>query len=217
MKLLAMTFIVFNTLLVGNSALATEEAKYEVLRADGDFELRRYAPKIVAQTIVNGDFSVVGNKGFLRLAGYIFGDNETTMNIAMTAPVNLEPSSENVATTAPVKQASIMDEGSTANWRMTFMMPSSSRAETLPEPNNDLVVLKKEPAIVMAALRYSGTWSQGRYQEHEKKIRAWIEDNGLKITGAPIFARYNSPSTPWFLRRNEVLVPVQYPGNFGAG
>lgn len=215
MKHLAITLFLTSTVLAGSIAMATEEAKYDVLRADGAFELRRYAPKIVAQTIVNGDFSEVGNKGFRRLAGYIFGDNETTKKIAMTAPVNLAAANDNMATTAPVNRASINEkvnaEHSVKNWRMTFTMPSSFTAKTLPEPNNEQVVLREEPAIVMATVRYSGTWSQSRYQEHEKKLRAWIEDNGLKITGAPVFARYNSPFTLWLLRRNEVLIPVQYP------
>ena len=60
----------------------------------------------------------------------------------------------------------------------------------------------------MAALSYSGTWSQWRYKEKEKRLEELIRQRGLKIKGVPVFARYNHPFTLWFLRRNEVLIPV---------
>ncbi len=202
MKTLLLAIFLGGPLLVGNSVQAVEEAKYDVLSTDGTVELRRYAPKIVAQTIVSGDFSDVGNEGFRRLASYIFGANKTTEKIAMTAPVN---------------QAATVQNAAAQDWRITFMMPASSTAETLPEPNDKRVVLRQQPATVMAAIRYSGTWGRDRYQEHENKLRTWIKTNGFKISGVPVFARYNPPFTLWFLRRNEVLIPIQYPDKGVAG
>jgi hypothetical protein len=61
----------------------------------------------------------------------------------------------------------------------------------------------------MAAYRYSGTWSNGRYHEKKGQLDEWIKARRLKPVGADIFARYNPPFTPWFLRRNEVLIPVE--------
>ncbi len=183
--------------------MAIEEPAYEVIEQSEDFELRRYEPYIVAETIVEGDFSKVGNEGFRRLAGYIFGNNRKKEAIAMTAPVNQAPSSEKIAMTAPVGQQA---EG--AKWRITFTMPAKYTMETLPEPLDDRVKLKREAGGLMATIRYSGTWGEARYEEQEATLRSLLAQRGLETVGEPVFARYNPPFLPWFLRRNEVLIPV---------
>jgi len=87
-------------------------------------------------------------------------------------------------------------------------MPSKYTMETLPEPLDPQVVIKEIPARKMVAIRYSGTWSQDRYKAHLAKLETYIQEKGLRITGEPIFARYDPPFQLWFLRRNEVLIPV---------
>ena len=64
-----------------------EEPSYSVLSNDGDVEVRKYAPQIVATTEVEGDREAALSEGFRRLAGYIFGKNRSKTKIAMTAPV----------------------------------------------------------------------------------------------------------------------------------
>jgi len=197
-------------LLVGSFSLgagevmAIEESSYTVVEQVEDFELRMYEPGIVAETFVEGDFSAVGSEGFRRLAGYIFGKNRKQQDIDMTAPVSQESASEKIAMTAPVSQETI-----DGKWRITFTMPAEYSMETLPTPLDDRVILKQEPGRLMAAIRYSGTWSRDRYQEKEASLRSFIDEHGLKIVGEPVFARYNAPYTLWFLRRNEVLIPVE--------
>jgi len=190
--------------LAAGEAMAIEEPKYTVIEQAEDFELRQYEPYIVAETLVEGDFSEVGNEGFRRLAGYIFGKNSKEESIDMTAPVNLEPSSEKIAMTAPVNQ-----EAEGGKWRITFTMPAEYTLETLPAPLDERVTLKREPGRLIAAIRYSGTWRQDRYEEKEARLKSLVEERGLKAVGEPIFARYNSPFALWFLRRNEVLIPVE--------
>lgn len=185
-------------------AMAIDEPNYTVIEQAEDFELRQYEPYIVAQTLVEGDFSEVGNEGFRRLAGYIFGKNRKEESIDMTAPVNQEPSSEKIAMTAPVNQQ--VEDG---KWRITFTMPAEYTLETLPTPLDDRVTLKREPGRLIAAIRYSGTWSKDRYEEKEGRLKSALEERGLEAVGEPIFARYNSPFALWFLRRNEVLIPVE--------
>jgi len=51
--------------------------------------------------------------------------------------------------------------------------------------------------------------SQKRYVEREGLLFEWIKKRGLEPAGEPIFARYNPPFMPWFLRRNEVLIPLK--------
>lgn len=190
--------------------MALEQPKYAIIEKNGDFELRQYEPHIVAETLVEGDFNDVGNEGFRRLAGYIFGNNRKKETISMTAPVSQETApvsrkiSEKIAMTAPVSQ-----ESKDGMWRITFLMPSEYTLETLPEPLNPSVVLQEVPGALMAALTYSGTWSQERYEKKKARLNSLLQQRGLHPVGEPVFARYNPPFTPWFLRRNEVLIPVE--------
>jgi hypothetical protein len=196
--------LLFSAFFLGpRTGMAVEEAKYQVLEREGDFELRQYEPRIEAETLVEGDFKDVGNEGFRRLYDYITGKNRKRQSIPMTAPVSQEAASEKIPMTAPVNQ-----EKAGEKWRITFMMPPQYTLDTLPEPLDPRVQLTKVPGLLMAALSYSGTWSRGRYEEKEKRLKELTRQKGLKILGEPVFARYNPPFLPWFLRRNEVLIPV---------
>jgi hypothetical protein len=132
--------------------------------------------------------------------------NRRKQTIPMTAPVSQEVDSVKIPMTAPVNQ-----ERSGEKWRITFLMPAQYALETLPEPLDSRVALRKVPERLMAALKYSGTWSKSRYAEKQEQLTEWIERRGLKQVGEPVFARYNPPFLPWFLRRNEVLIPVEHP------
>jgi hypothetical protein len=88
------------------------------------------------------------------------------------------------------------------------MMPSGYSLETLPRPTDSRVRLRRIDGRLMAARTYSGTWSEDRYRENETELLRVVKAAGLQPLGVPVFARYNSPFTLWFLRRNEVLVEV---------
>jgi len=184
-------------------AMATEEAKYEVISTDGKFEIRDYAAHIVAETFVDSDLEDAGGKAFKKLFGYISGDNRTRDKVTMTAPVSQQSKGEKIAMTAPVGQ-----QRAEERWVVSFMMPDSYTMDTLPEPEDPEVRLRAVPAQRMAAIRYSGFWSEKNYQRHKLKLESWIKETDLKILGDPRWARYNPPFTPWFMRRNEILIPV---------
>ncbi|MFC1827575.1 heme-binding protein [Thermodesulfobacteriota bacterium] len=184
-------------------AMGVEEAKYKVFKKDGRFEIRDYAPHILAETIVEGDIEEAGNKAFQRLFGYISGDNRSREKVAMTAPVSQEARKEKIKMTAPVGQQNVQGK-----WAVSFMMPASYTLETLPEPEDPKISLRQVPAHRMAAVRYSGFWSEKNYLRYRKMLESWIQEEGLTIVGEPVWARYNPPFTLWFLRRNEILIPV---------
>ncbi len=184
------------------SAMAIEEAPYEVVKVEGDFEVRDYAPLLLAETFVEGDFEAAGSRAFQRLFRYISGDNRSQTKISMTAPVSQQPG-EKIDMTAPVGQQKSGDQ-----WVVSFMMPASYDMATLPVPDNPLVTLRQVPARRMATIQYSGFWSEKNYQKNKLKLDLWIQKEGLMIRGEPIWARYNAPFVPWFMRRNEILVPV---------
>ena len=186
------------------NAMAIEEAAYKVVQKDSPFELRDYAPHILAETVVDGTLENAGNTAFSPLFRYISGANKSRGKVAMTAPVSQEQAAEKIPMTAPVGQQRVQNK-----WAISFMMPAGSTLESLPVPTNPQVTLRQVPARRMAAVRYSGTWSEKRYLEHLQELEAWLQKKGLIKTGDPVWARYNPPFTPWFMRRNEILIPVK--------
>lgn len=211
---------------MGSSAMAIEEPAFERLSQDGDFELRRYPPFIVAETVVAGDMGDASSKGFRVIADYIFGNNravgtgdaQASAKIAMTAPVTLEPvaASQKIAMTAPVTmepQAAspggpVALQGAT-QWRVHFVMPSQYTMATLPKPNNAAVTLREVPAKEWAVLRYSGFNSEAAVQQRTDELLAWVAARQLTPVGNPQLARYNPPWTLPPFRRNEIMLEVQ--------
>jgi hypothetical protein len=179
-----------------------EKPKYVVIEEKGNCQIRQYEPYIAAETLVDSDFDNAGNIAFNRLYKYISGNNRKKESIAMTAPVNQQ--SEKIAMTAPVNQ-----QKSEGKYVVSFTMLSKYTLETLPEPLDSSIVLRQVPAQKVAAIRYSGTWSQKKYIKNKTEVEQFIREKELKVTGEDIFARYNPPFQLWFLRRNEVLIPVE--------
>lgn len=197
-------------------AVTTEQPKYRVLRRYDDFEVRAYPALVVAETEVEATREEAGNLGFRRLAGYIFGKNQSEAKVAMTAPVTQAEtsSSEKLPMTAPVTQ--IQGTGTStgaaqSQWTIRFMMPARYRLETLPRPLDPSVRLRRVPARVMAAIRYSGRWTSERCEEHLERLLQALRREHLEADGPPEWARYDPPFTPWFLRTNEVLIPIASP------
>lgn len=204
MRLIRLISAILLLLLTGvTTAMATEEAPYTVMRTDDIFELREYAPQVLAEIIVEGDLEGAGNKAFRPLFRYISGDNKSRGKIAMTAPVSQEQQGEKIAMTAPVSQQSVQGK-----WAVSFMMPPSYTMENLPAPDDPSIKLRQVPARRVAAVRYSGFWSEKNYQQYKQELERWITANSLKVIGDPVWARYNPPFTLWFLRRNEILIPI---------
>jgi effector-binding domain-containing protein len=193
---------VFASLTTGD-LMAVEEAKYTVSLKNEALEIRQYEAAIIAEVIVNDSFEDASNVAFRKLFNYISGSNSSRSKMAMTAPVTQEPQEEKIAMTAPVGQRAA-EQG----WAISFMMPASYNMETIPLPVDTSIVLREIPAHRAAAIRYSGTWSEEKYRKHLDLLQNWIEQNSLEPTGQPLWARYNAPFVPWFMRRNEILIPI---------
>jgi len=166
-----------------------EQAKYEVLKKIGKIEIRRYPRLVIAR--VDG----YGDGGFNLLFSFITGNNRQKSDIAMTAPVV----SEEIAMTAPV----LSEKGSIA-----FIMPEGYTIEKTPEPLDDRVKIVEVPERVIAALRFSGRWSNSIFKKKTEELLVEIKNAGLKVAGQVFSMRYNGPFTPWFLRRNEVATTI---------
>ncbi len=190
--------------------MATEEPKFDILTKDGDFELRQYAPMVVAETLVSGSQDEASSRGFRIIAGYIFGDNKSANSgaekIAMTAPVLLEKQSaaQRIDMTAPVTMDKIGDQ-----WRVHFVMPSQYKITDLPTPNNAAVTLREIPASKYAVVRFSGFAGEAKVAAKTKELTDWVIARGSVAVNAPQLARYDPPWTLPFMRRNEILVEIR--------
>ena len=173
------------------------------------FEVRRYEAHVIAEVIVEGSPENAGTRAFRSLADYIGGRNHTGRSVAMTAPVLQQGGGgRRMAMTAPVVQR---EHGRPGSHVVGFVMPADETLETLPEPDAVEVVLRAVPVEFAAALQYSGRWTQAGYQERVARLQQAMADAGLRAVGQPRWARFNPPWTPWFLRRNEVVVAVPAP------
>lgn len=208
----------------GSMAMAVEEPKFEVLTKDGSHEVRRYAPVIVAETLVDGDMDAASGKGFRLIADYIFGNNTLTVagadnaseKIAMTAPVTLEPvaRSAKIAMTAPVTAEPVAADASMATasqWRIQFVMPGQYSMVTLPKPVNPAVSLRELPARTFAVLAYSGLNTASKVEQKTDELTTWMRSRQLEPVGVPQLARYDPPWTLPMWRRNEIQVEVKNP------
>jgi hypothetical protein len=165
--------------------MALEEPEYDIVKTLGDVEIRQYAPYIVAEVTVSGRRA--DEQAFRILAGYIFGNNTSGEKMSMTAPVE------------------------TRGAEHAFVMERKYTMDTLPEPDDERVQLRRKDPRIVAVRQFSGRWTERNISQHREALLNELADLGVKVTGSPELARYNSPFTPWFLRRNEIIVPVEWP------
>ena len=186
------------------AVLAVEEPSYQVVERHDGFELRQYDEVVLAETLVEADFEDAGSEAFRRLFGYISGKNRMQARIDMTAPVVQEPASAKIAMTTPVVQQS--DE---TGWRVAFVVPSKYSWHDAPEPVDSRISLRLVPERTVAVVRFSGTWAAKRWAAMETELREALDKAGFEPEGPAVYARYDPPFKPWFLRRNEIQIPVR--------
>ena len=153
-----------------NYVMAIEEPKYRVIDKEGAYEVRQYAPKLIAEVVVEGSRDEASNKGFRLIAAFIFGENQAVSStdsekIAMTVPVTVDSPKEpqKIAMTAPVLIEGVNESN---QWRITFVMPSKcpncgSKLRAMSEGDVDIRCPNSQscPAQVVERLFYIGSRS----------------------------------------------------------
>lgn len=184
-------------------AHATEEPAYQVVRQLADIEVRQYAGYAVAEVVVPGPAGDAGSQAFPILAGYIFGKNKGERKFAMTAPVTQTTVPVKMEMTAPVTQST-----TPGGYLVQFVLPQGVAAASAPEPDDARVRLRDVPGKQVAVIRYSGLWSKANDDEHLARLQAAAQAAGIRWQGEPVYARYDAPFKPWFMRRNEIWLQV---------
>ena len=180
-----------------------EKPDYKVVQSEQNIEIRQYKPMIIAEVEIDGKREDAIRDGFRLLADYIFGNNMVEKVISMTAPVQ-QKENKKIAMTAPVQQ-----QLTGKLWKISFVMPSKYRMDSLPVPNNNRVRLKEILAKKFVVIEFSGLNSTENVKEHENQLMNYIQVNQIKIIDSPKYAFYNAPWTLPFLRRNEVMIEIK--------
>ena len=175
--------------LLGTLAMATEEPPYAETLKEGDFEVREYPSMIAAEVLVTGERSDAVSAGFRLLAGYIFGGNIKKQSIAMTAPVT--------------------QSGSENGWTVRFIMPQGYTLDSLPTPKDSQVKLVPLAPTRFAVVKFSGLAKEPDIIEQTQRLNEYVAKQKLTPTGPATLARYDPPWTLWFLRRNEMMIPME--------
>ena len=179
----------------------TEEPRFSVAGHAGDAEVREYATRLAAETIVPGSAEAARGEGFRRLAGYIFGGNAGGARIAMTAPVAQSAAGQQIAMTVPVTQAQTAE-----GWAIQFYLPASLREP--PAPRDGRVRIVEAPAQTMAVLRFSGIATDSAVAAQRTRLLGLLDRSAWVPSGPAVTWFYDPPWTLPPLRRNEVAVPV---------
>ena len=193
-----------------------ETPAYRVVTQEGDFEIRDYPPLVVAEVRRQGPRQEALRAGFGPLARYIFAEERGGERISMTAPVT-QQRPERISMTAPVTAQALPDMAQGDDWAVRFIMPARYGLEQLPAPAGSDVRLSEVPPRRVAAIRFSGRASDELIASQEEALRAWLAARDLTPAAPAIYAFYNDPFTPGFLRRNEVLIDLaEAPAGVGA-
>ena len=184
-------------------ACAVEQAAYEVVETVGNVEIRRYEEGVLAEVSVMASRDEATSKAFRVLFDYIGGENAGEQEISMTAPVVQRP-----AAPAP-NGLDAVELADARSWEVAFFLPADYGLAQTPAPADERVRLTRFEGGRLAALRFSGFWSNDNFAKHTRELRGVLAEAGLSIAAGPIFAYYDPPFMPWFLRRNEVLFVLE--------
>ena len=182
-------------LLFGTQAMAYEEPTYEIVFVTDGYEVRRYQDRLAAQ--VSG--SSATNSAFLKLFKYISGANTAAEKVAMTVPVT---QSVSIEMTVPV--------ATSAEGYMQFFLPSSFSPETAPVPTDPGIKIVNVEGGYYAVFEYSGRSTNANFDKQQRILVNKLERDSVTQKSTPIMATYNGPLTLPFMRRNEVMVMIDW-------
>ena len=199
-------FLIFSLffLFLGCSAVGirsgTEQLGYTVVDKEGSFEIREYDNFLVAETIMGESHSKdSSSNGFRKLFKYISGDN----SIVSSEKIEDEASSMKIAMTAPVFM-----EPDRSQWKMSFVLPNKYNLQNVPIPNNSEVTVKEVKSKRMVVYTFSGNFDFENIEKQKGKLQDWVTKKNLKTKNGFSYAGYDPPWTVPSLRKNEILIEV---------
>ena len=193
MKLILLTIAIISSL---PAWAEIEQPNYKVILEKGIFAIRDYTFVMAVETEVFSSRREAAGDAFPRLFRYISGENEDNLEISMTSPVAQTLANQN-------------DDDPAERWMVRFFLPRNMAEENIPLPSEKGVTVSKLKAQRFASVSFRGSQSDKKIEENTAKLKAFISQNGYEVSGRPIYAFYDPPFIPWFLRDNEILLPVK--------
>ena len=196
LPLIIALFIIIYT----NISMALEEPKYQILKSNNDYEIRKYSDRLAVEVTYSNEDS-----GFRYLFNYISGENTTSEKVSMTVPVT---QSIKIDMTAPVTQSK--KDGKLV---MQFYLPSNFTLNNAPKPTNSRVNLVILKGGIYAVIKYSGRVTNKNFQKHYEELKKYLTKDNINFIEPPIRATFNGPFTLPIFRRNEVMMKINYNGS----
>ena len=187
-------------LIYTNISMALEEPKYQILKSNNNYEIREYNDRLAVEVTYSNEDS-----GFRYLFNYISGENTTSEKVSMTVPVT---QSVKIDMTAPVTQSK--KDGKLV---MQFYLPSKFTINTAPKPTNPKVSLIVLEGDIYAVIKYSGRATDKNFQKHYKELKEYLIKDSINFVEPAIKSTFDGPFTLPILRRNEVMMKINYNGS----
>ena len=189
--------ILFFTIINTEITMALEEPKYEIIKSNKDYEIRKYNNRLAIQTEYSYE-----NSGFRYLFNYISGENNISEKVSMTVPVT---QSVKIDMTSPVTQFN-----NNGKMVMQFYLPSKFTLENAPKPSNSRVNLVTMEGGHFAVLKYSGSSSDKNYLKKLNKLKDSLIKDKIEMLDSGTKATFNGPFTLPILRRNEAMIEIKW-------
>ena len=173
-----------------------ERPSYNVVLKEDGLEIRDYASAIVVETQVLASRRDAAGEAFRSLFNYISGNNTSGLEIPMTAPVAQTPAGKG-------------PDGVSSKWAIRFFLPSNYSVENIPQPLQQGINIVTLEAQRFASVSFKGTQNDKKVAKYTTQLREFISQKGYEVSGEPVYAFYDPPFVPWFLRDNEILLPIQ--------
>ena len=192
--------IAFITIFYTNISMALEEPTYSIVKSNENYEIRKYSDRLAVEVEFSSESS-----GFRYLFNYISGENTTSEKVSMTVPVT---QSVKIDMTAPVTQSK--KDGKLV---MQFYLPSKFTINNAPKPTNNRVSLVVIEGGIYAVIKYSGRVTDKNFQKHYEELKKYLTKDNINFIEPGIRATFNGPFTLPILRRNEVMIKINYNGS----
>ena len=173
-----------------------ERPSYNLVVKEDGLEIRDYAAAIVVETQVSASRRDAAGEAFRSLFNYISGNNTSNLEIPMTAPVAQTPAGKG-------------QDGVSGKWAIRFFLPSNYSVENIPQPLQQGINIVTLEAQRFASVSFKGTQNDKKVAKYTTQLRKFIFRKGYEVSGEPVYAFYDPPFVPWFLRNNEILLPIQ--------
>ena len=166
--------------LIANLPLMGYDAMHEKTPV-GEFRIIELPTRIALEAKSTQGYFSENNGLFRTLFGYI-----SEHDLSMTTPVEAE-----------------IEPG-----KMRFFVGDKDAAKK--RPNTGKVEVINLDPITVVAIGIRGSYNIENFQNHEKLLLTWIDENpDYEISGSAYAVYWDGPFIPWLLKRSEVHLPIR--------